>query len=188
MGVTFPSFSKYITREKLKKKLEESGGLTFQIPQFNTEYGTRRVPAVKKIKVLKEGKVLKIKVAKDKKEKDKGLRKKLTSKMVQDSMDLLLSGSVVLSPQVVERVTAPRSPGKLRGSAYAAIKKGTVEKVKPSFFHKFYLMNAFLVFITTISSTLLPVSFLIICHLHYVNLPISTTRQLFSLLSPPVNF
>ena len=120
-----------IVREKLKKKLEESGGLTFQIPQFNTEYGTRRVPAVKKIKVLKEGKVLKIKVAKDKKEKEKGLRKKLTSKMVQDSLDLLLNGSGVLSPQGMERVAAPRSPGKLRGSAFAAaIKKGAVEKVK----------------------------------------------------------
>ena len=121
-------------REKLKKKLEESGGLTFQIPQFNTEYGTRRVPAVKKIKVLKEGKLTKVKVAKDKKEKEKekGLRKKLTSKMVQDSLDLLLSGSGVLSPQGMERVTAPRSSpgGKYRGTAYAAIKKGAVEKVE----------------------------------------------------------
>ena len=91
---------------------------------------------MKKIKVLKEGKVLKVKVAKDKKEKekekDKGLRKKLTSKMVQDSLDLLLSGSGVLSPQGMERVAAPRSSpgGKYRGTAYAAIKKGAVEKVE----------------------------------------------------------
>lgn len=131
----FSFFNFDLFREKLKKKLEESGGLTFQIPQFNTEYGTRRVPAVKKIKVLKEGKVLKVKVAKDKKEKEKekGLRKKLTSKMVQDSLDLLLSGSGVLSPQGMDRVAAPRSPpgGKYRGSAYSAIKKGSAEKVKP---------------------------------------------------------
>ena len=134
--ILLSSFLSYIySREKLKKKLEESGGLTFQIPQFNTEYGTRRVPAVKKIKVLKEGKVLKVKVAKDKKEKEKekGLRKKLTSKMVQDSLDLLLSGSEVLSPQGIDRVAAPRSPpgGKYRGSAYSAIKKGSAEKVEP---------------------------------------------------------
>jgi hypothetical protein len=91
------------------------------------------VPAVKKIKVMKEGKVLKVKVMKDKKEKEKGLRKKLTSKMVQDSMDLLLSGSGVLSPQGADRAAAPRSPGKIRGSSYSAIKKGAVEKVKARF-------------------------------------------------------
>ena len=48
----------------MKKKLEESGGLTFQIPQFSSEYGSRRVPTIKKVKVQKEGKPVKIKIPK----------------------------------------------------------------------------------------------------------------------------
>ena len=73
----------------MKRKLEESGGLTFQIPQFNAEYGMRRVPTVKKIKLQKLDKSLRIKVPKEKKER--GLKTKLTAKMVGDSLDLILN-------------------------------------------------------------------------------------------------
>ena len=73
----------------MKRKLEESGGLTFQIPQFNAEYGMRRVPTVKKIKLQKLDKSLRIKMPKEKKER--GLKTKLTAKMVGDSLDLILS-------------------------------------------------------------------------------------------------
>lgn len=72
----------------MKKKLEESGGLTFQIPQFSAEYGMRRVPTVKKIKLQKLDKSLRIKIPKEKKG---GLKTKLTAKMVGDSLDLILS-------------------------------------------------------------------------------------------------
>jgi hypothetical protein len=40
-------------REILKRKLLESGGLTFQIPQFNTEYGMKREVKIKEIKSTK---------------------------------------------------------------------------------------------------------------------------------------
>jgi hypothetical protein len=117
-----------INREKLKKKLEESGGLTFQIPQFSSEYGSRRVPTIKKVKVQKEGKPVKIKVPKDKKEKI--LKKKLTAKMVGESLDLILKQSSVPGREGECKKISPRSPGKLKGhlSPFSA-KKSAIEKV-----------------------------------------------------------
>jgi hypothetical protein len=119
-------------REKLKKKLEESGGLTFQIPQFSSEYGSRRVPTIKKVKVQKEGKPVKIKIPKDKKEKI--LKKKLTAKMVGESLDLILKQSLVTGREGECRKISPRSPGKMKGhfSSPSSAKKSAIEKVRQS--------------------------------------------------------
>ena len=113
----------------MKKKLEESGGLTFQIPQFNTEYGTRRVPTIKKVKSMKEGIDSKDGLPKDR--KDKLLKKKLTAKMVGDSLDLILNrsiGSSVGDSAVGVAMISPlRSPGRSK-NVFSSAKK-VAEKV-----------------------------------------------------------
>jgi hypothetical protein len=135
-----------LSREKLKKKLEESGGLTFQIPQFSTEYGMRRVPTVKKTKTLKTDKSLKVKGLKDK--KDGGLPRKLTVKMVGDSLDLIMRQSNAKEAEEEEdeeeedeeedeEEEEVKSPLKMRPSSStsssSSLKKGAAEKVCESF-------------------------------------------------------
>ena len=134
----------FLDREKLKRKLEESGGLTFQIPQFSTEYGMRRVPTVKKVKQQKTDKAMRPKTPKDKREK--GLKKKLTAKMVGDSLDLILSQSKGKGShdddddeedEERERdrlLQHHKSPPKIRPSSStssaASLRKGSAEKVR----------------------------------------------------------
>ena len=123
--------------------MEESGGLTFQIPQFSTEYGMRRVPTVKKVKQQKTDKAMRPKTPKDKREK--GLKKKLTAKMVGDSLDLILSqskgkGSHDDDDEEDEERERDRllqhhkSPPKIRPSSStssaASLRKGSAEKVR----------------------------------------------------------
>ena len=133
MLTAFLSFLFCLCREKLKKKLEESGGLTFQIPQFSTEYGMRRVPTVKKIKQLKTDKSMKIKDLKDK--KDLIVPRKLTAKIVGDSLDMILrqSKEEEEDDEEEEDEVEIKSPPKVRPSSStsssSSIKKGAAEKV-----------------------------------------------------------